>query len=467
MNLKAWQLASIMFLTPLVVNGLLTLVAFDIVAKRLLSTYEHDISLYGPLETLLLLAIVSNILFAVGGVGFYYGWFGKRLRDLLFSSQALSEGRPLGKPLKGRDEIARLDENLRKMSDTLKELYEKEDAILGYASDVICTFDLAGKCISMNPASSRLWGYEPGELKNTNMFDVIAPADRNLLAGNLRSVSRKSVPGEYELRVTRKDGTLAETLWSLYWSVEHSWVVAVVHDITARKIAERQQAEFVAMVSHDLRAPLGTVQMFLQGFEIGMWGELPESLRESGKKSKKLLDRLVNLTDDILSYEKIDASEATLDMREIQASSVIDDAVHSLSGFALQNKVSVRVEKTSAVIFADRNRLVQALTNFLSNAIKYSPIDSTVDISVSSGATETMFCIRDRGPGISDENKSVIFEKFKQVNSKGTKPGTGLGLAICKQIIERHGGRVGVSDAPDGGSVFWFQIPNLLEPKGE
>ena len=94
MNLKAWQLASIMFLTPLVVNGLLTLVAFDIVAKRLLSTYEHDISLYGPLETLLLLAIVSNILFAVGGVGFYYGWFGKRLRDLLFSSQALSEGRP-------------------------------------------------------------------------------------------------------------------------------------------------------------------------------------------------------------------------------------------------------------------------------------------------------------------------------------------------------------------------------------
>ena len=190
----------------------------------------------------------------------------------------------------------------------------------------------------MNPASSRLWGYEPGELKNTNMFDVIAPADRNLLAGNLRSVSRKSVPGEYELRVTRKDGTLAETLWSLYWSVEHSWVVAVVHDITARKIAERQQAEFVAMVSHDLRAPLGTVQMFLQGFEIGMWGELPESLRESGKKSKKLLDRLVNLTDDILSYEKIDASEATLDMREIQASSVIDDAVHSLSGFALQNK---------------------------------------------------------------------------------------------------------------------------------
>jgi signal transduction histidine kinase len=253
-------------------------------------------------------------------------------------------------------------------------------------------------------------------------------------------------------------------LWSLYWSLEHSWIVAVVHDITARKETERLQAGIIAMVSHDLRAPLATVQMFLQGLDAGVWGELPKQLRATGAKSKLLLDRLISLSDDILSFEKIEDGDDSLDMHELEIAKVIEDATHAVSAMAAQSRVFINTPNTTSQVFGSHNRLVQVLTNLLTNAIKYSPAEEAVSILVSEDDSDLTVQVWDKGPGISDQNKNLIFEKFKQVQSSKTKSGTGLGLAICKQIIEHHGGRIGVSDAPYGGSIFWFRIPKQAKP---
>lgn len=415
-------------------------------------------------QTLLLLGIWLNVIFAVVVIVYFNKAFADAwLRLVTSSDAAIRVNTARSDSSQAGGDLTHLESNVLKMASLLEEAKEKENAILGYASDVICTFDLSGKCMSMNPASSRLWGYEPKELLNTDIYSLIVPADRTRFGGHINSVHHKSIPGEYELRVTRKDGSLADTLWSLYWSTENSWIVAVVHDITVRKTNERLQAEFTAMVSHDLRAPLATVQMFLQGISSGLWGELPSQLSQGGLQAKRLLDKLITLVDDILAYEKLEAEEASAQMQEITLASVIDDSLHAVSGMASQSNVAVAppAARTRAVILGDQNRLSRVMINILSNAIKYSPAGETVSIVVSEDESEVVLQVRDKGPGISDSDKSVVFEKYRQSLSNSVKPGTGLGLAICKNIIEQHGGRIGISDPPAGapGTIFWFKLP--------
>jgi PAS domain S-box-containing protein len=449
-----------LLLAPVLLNALLMCCLF---AAHGGSTAEAATVAGLGLQTVISLGLLLNLVLAVAIVFLFNKTFGGAWQRLVTSSDALISRSARDENKTESDDLTHLESNVRKMASLLEEAREKESAILGYASDVICTFDLSGKCMSMNPASSRLWGYEPKELLDTDIYSLIAPGDRPRFGGHINSVHHKSIPGEYELQVTRKDGTLADTLWSLYWSTENSWIVAVVHDITARKIHERLQAEFTAMVSHDLRSPLATVQMFLQNLSNGFWGELPSQLSQGGLQAKRLLDKLIALVDDILDYEKLAAGEVSVEMTELSLASVIEDSIHAVSGMATQSNVTVTppAVPSQAVVRGDQNRLSRVLINILSNAIKYSPAGETVTIVVSEDDGEVVLQIRDRGPGIKDADKSMVFEKFKQSLSNPVKPGTGLGLAICKNIIEQHGGRIGISDPPAGapGTIFWFKLP--------
>lgn len=297
------------------------------------------------------------------------------------------QGKAYQKPPKAGSEITGLDGDIRSMANSLKQAGEKERAILSYASDVICSFDLAGRCISMNPACKRLWGYEPDELVGGDIFAIIAGPDRQQLVGHVQSVHVKKGPGEYELKVCRQDGTMADTLWSLYWSVENGWIVGVVHDITSRKLAERQQTEFAAMVWHDLRSPLATIQMFLQSLEAEVWGVTAPAVRSNAGKARGLVDRLIRLTDDLLAYQRIEAGELELNLEELELSDVIDQSLHSVSGLAQQIGVKIESPQCTQKLIGDRTRLVQVLTNLLSNAVKFSPPKQTVTVSVSEDAT--------------------------------------------------------------------------------
>jgi two-component system OmpR family sensor kinase len=133
--------------------------------------------------------------------------------------------------------------------------------------------------------------------------------------------------------------------------------------------------------------------------------------------------------------------------------------VFSVIALATQGKVNVKVSPCQTSLNGDRERLTQVMVNLLTNAIKYSPPQGTVAVSVSEDPAFVVVQVADNGPGVRDENKGLIFDKFAQASVPHKKEGTGLGLAICKLIIERHGGRIGVSDGSAGGSVFWFKIP--------
>lgn len=349
--------------------------------------------------------------------------------------------------------------SLQQMERTIKEAGEKERAILTHASDVICSFDLSGRCIAMNPACRRLWGYEPEELIGKLVYELIAPADRQRLVGHVQSVLSKEIPREYELKTICKDGAIKDTLWSLHWSVEYGWVIGVIHDITTRKAAERLQAEFTAMVTHDLRSPLSTISVFVDMIEQQVYGPVPEGLQAASLKVKNLMTRLISLVDDILSLERIESKVVPLNVERVALAGILQDSIDTISGAAQQNKIKIECAPVTLQLEVDARRLTQVLSNLIANAIKYSPPGETVRVSVSEDEQTVTVSVADKGPGIDPAEREAIFEKFKQSASLKTKEGTGLGLAICKQLIEQHGGRIGVSEAAGGGSIFWFRLP--------
>jgi signal transduction histidine kinase len=198
-------------------------------------------------------------------------------------------------------------------------------------------------------------------------------------------------------------------------------------------------------------------------FDQGLLGELSEKGKNRLKFAQSETTRLIRLINDLLDIEKMEAGKFILDISEISVEELVEQAISSvaelaeLKGIKLQTKYS----QAGMSIEADSDRICQVLINFLSNAIKYSPEDSTVINSVEHNISQLMFSVEDRGRGIPEALKEKIFERFVQVEKTDAteKGGTGLGLAISRAIVEQHGGTIGVESATGVGSKFWFTLP--------
>jgi signal transduction histidine kinase len=227
----------------------------------------------------------------------------------------------------------------------------------------------------------------------------------------------------------------------------------------ARLEADRLKADFTAMVIHDVRSPLATMRMFLDLVTTDFYGTTPQGEREQADRVKRLIDRLLGLVDRVLFFERLEAGEIPIELKETGLAEIIEDAVDAVSGSASDAGIKINVESCPAHVMADRDQITRVVTNLLSNAIKYSPPNGIIQLSILEDEKTVAVRIKDEGPGIDNDQKQLIFEKYRQAQSPSVKEGSGLGLAICKGIIEQHGGSIGVSDGDKGGSVFWFKLP--------
>lgn len=224
---------------------------------------------------------------------------------------------------------------------------------------------------------------------------------------------------------------------------------------------DRMKADFTAMVIHDVRSPLATMRMFLDLITTEFYGPTPQPERAQAERVKRLIDRLLSLADRVLYFERLEAGEVPLDLKDHALAQIIDDAVHAVSGLAAEAGVKVTVASCSSRVLADGDQITRVLTNLLANAVKYSQANEAVSILSEEEDDDVVVSVVDSGPGIEEGQKGIIFDKYRQVQSANTKKGTGLGLAICKRIIEQHGGTIGVKDGANGGTVFWFKLPKL------
>ncbi|MCU1372754.1 MAG: two-component hybrid sensor and regulator [Actinomycetia bacterium] len=224
---------------------------------------------------------------------------------------------------------------------------------------------------------------------------------------------------------------------------------------------DRLKSEFVSVVSHELRTPLTSIRGSLGLLASGAMGELPPDASEMLAIASSNTDRLVRLINDILDLERIEAGQDALELAPVRVADILFDSAAGVQGAVEMAGVILEVRPLELVIQADADRLVQALTNLLGNAIKFSGRGARIVLDAEERDHELVLRVRDEGRGIPPEKQASIFERFQQVDASDAreKGGTGLGLAIVRSIAERHGGRVELDSTVGEGSCFSVVLP--------
>jgi len=230
-----------------------------------------------------------------------------------------------------------------------------------------------------------------------------------------------------------------------------------------RREAEIARDEFLATVSHELRTPLTAIHGALELIANGVTGPIGERTREMLQIACKNSDRLILLVNDLLDMRRVESGNLELDRQPIDLVSVIRRAIEENSSYLEQFQVRCRFDpdRDRIPVYGDRNRLIQVLTNLLSNAAKYGPDNEMVRIRTRCANGTVRVSVIDRGEGVPPEFRPRLFEKFTRHDASDTRTvsGTGLGLSIARAIVEAHGGRIGFFSYRSVGSTFYFELP--------
>lgn len=403
---------------------------------------------------------VLNILVAISAAIFF--------RDITFrlnlmrdNSYRLSRREVLNPRVDGRDEISELDGAFHEMATALVEANRKERALVENAVEVICSIDAHGVISELNPAAEQLWGYKQDELLGQRVMNLVAESDHEVTTQKFNDARNSKSVIKFENKTLAKSGTGVDAQWAVSWSPADNSLYCVIHDISERKKLEQLKREFIQMVSHDLRVPLTSLQMTLELLLTGVYGELSEKGRPRIQHAFSELERLINLINQLLEFERMESGKVEIYAEPTELSEVVTRSVEAVRSLAEKNKVSLNTNVFVIETSADAGKLIQVLVNLLGNAIKFSPPKTTVSATMERFEKYVEIRISDQGRGIPAEFRDKIFDRFEQVSidDNRVKGGTGLGLAISKSIVVAHGGTIGVDSEEGAGSSFWIRLP--------
>ena len=241
-------------------------------------------------------------------------------------------------------------------------------------------------------------------------------------------------------------------------------MVVTMQDMADVQEMERLRADFLAMVSHELRAPLTSIKGSAATV-LGSSTELdPAVVRQFLRIIEDQADHMHGLVADLLDVARIETGELPVSPEPADAAVLVDRARSAFISSGGRNNLTIDVEPDLPLVMADRRRIVQVLRNLLSNSARHSPQLSVIRVSAAREGVDVAFSVADDGRGIPAESLPLLFRKFSRVQSEEQGGDTGLGLAICKGIVEAHGGRIWAdSDGPGRGSRFTFTLPTVEE----
>ncbi len=239
-------------------------------------------------------------------------------------------------------------------------------------------------------------------------------------------------------------------------------VYAIIHaatDVTKLVQLQQQKDEFLGIASHELKTPVTSIKAYAQVLERMIRSEGDEKKATMVRKMDQQLNRLTGLIGDLLDVTKIQSGKMTFNPIEFDFDAVVEDIVDEMQHISSKHKIICNLE-SNAIVFADKERIGQVITNFLSNAIKYSTDADEIDVVTYSQDGEVILSVRDYGIGISEDLQHLVFDQFYRVdgNLQHTYPGLGLGLYISAEIIKSEGGRIWVESTVGEGATFFFAL---------
>lgn len=391
----------------------------------------------------------------------------KPLRQLLTALRSDSRAATV-LPLGSADDFGLATERLneRKLAESvLKASEARVRAVIESMPIGVTTCRADSQIESVNPALEEMLGCCAAELVGKSLENFLLIEKGSSSSGNvIESLLNDSASKPVRMTARREGGSELPVELSArkFDNPEIELFLIVIEDISAREALEKMKAEFVDMISHDLRTPLTSARAFLSLVSSGFYGDLPPKLLDKTVKTERDIDRLITLVNKLLDVEKMEAGKLTCFKEDVHEKDIIESSINSVRSLAEQNTVAITYDASSGdVISADRDQLIQVFVNLLSNAIKFSSHDSSITVAAANVAGGREFRVIDEGRGIPHSHLDKIFNRFEQVQKgdASEKKGTGLGLSICKAIIEAHGGSIGVESTEGAGSTFWFCIP--------
>lgn len=399
----------------------------------------------------------------------------------------------------------------RKALDTSAAQLRKLRAVFDGALDGLALLERESlRMVDSNPALQRATGYDAKELSQRSLLDLLGGDAARPGKTDLQRCARERRP--LGVLLVRKDGTEVpvDLVLGVIAEGDEAQLLASVRDASARNTVENDQDKteqtlrsrirsleaehadqderlrnleqanrrlaeisdrkdhFVSAVSHELRTPLTSIRSFAE-ILIKHGDEEPEVRAEFLDIIHKESERLTRLVNNVLDLARIEAGATKLLHSEFDARTVAEDAVSSMKGTAAARGVTVvaYVGHFELVMRADRDRVQQVLMNLVSNAIKFSPEGSEIDVRVEAGDLpgRIRFVVTDRGRGIPPEDIDRVFDRFHRVDAEPGAAGTGLGLAICREIVQLHGGRVWAESELGHGSTFRAEFPGVEEAR--
>jgi PAS domain S-box-containing protein len=393
-----------------------------------------------------------------------------RLNTLMDNALRFARSEELLPALKGTDEIAQLDvvvhETVAAKTEA-EELTKQSEArvrlILESMPVALLIVTPPGIIEAINLRTEEMLGYNADDIVKTHLktlFPDSVSAEEEVYLNNLiERASGRSL--ELSARKKNGDNLPVELSLTRLQMRDGPRLLITMLDVTERHEIARLKQEFVNMISHDLKTPLTSIVGNLALFAADAFGPVSERGKYILGTSEKQAVRLINMINDLLLLEKIEAGGFELHLAPTDLSDIFDQAVQAVAQAARDHSVVIETAKTSAHLQADGMRLLQVIINLLSNAIKFSPSQGIVKLLVSETPDWLEVKVIDQGRGIPAQHRSAIFDKFKQVELSDAreKGGTGLGLPICKLIVEKHGGTIGVESVEGKGSTFWLRLP--------
>jgi adenylate cyclase len=412
-----------------------------------------------------------------------------RLTALSKSMLAIASGElsaPLPEP-GGRDEIAGMAEALRVFRDTEVEVEEmslrERQVVLDTIDYGVLILDPELRVRMHNRAFRDLWGFPEEALRSR-------PTARELLE-SYRGQGRHGVTetdwrAYVERRIAElRDATMPPREWHrpdgrvLQYEVvalPDGGRMVTYFDLTDLKRAEaelraakeqaeaanRHKSEFLANMSHELRTPLNAVLGYTELIQDGIYGQLPQKIRDVIERVQHNGRHLLGLINDVLDLSKIEAGQLTLIQADYSPRKLVLEVVSATEALATEKGLALEVDVPADLPLGrgDERRITQVLMNLVSNAIKFTDAGS-ISLRARVEGENLLVTVSDTGVGIAAEDQERIFGEFQQVDSSSTRKqgGTGLGLAIARRIVELHGGRVWVESNPGDGATFSVILP--------